>query len=376
MKSLYLFNPENDLALACNRRNYSPPRNALELRRSGALLPLWYCTAGDAVLVESMPDTCWLDAIRGKFGIDTSVVTAVPDEVVRAVPWGWSLAARSEFLAAGMREELLPDEECIRSMRELSHRRLTVSILDGMKSHGLYHGELPVELHNSVDVLHILNTYGNDGIYLKAPWSSTGRGVIPGSGKSDDNIMMQAAGIIKRQGSVMVEQAFRKVRDFAMLFRSAPGVGVRYVGLSLFDTSSQSYTGNILASESRLRNILSGDISTEDTDRVREAIIPLLDNLIGDRYEGYFGVDMMVVDINGQHHIHPCVEVNLRMTMGVVAHKFTRNYLADDVTGTFRVEFGETAEATEPVIVDGKLVRGTLRLVPSGGKFSITATVS
>ena len=36
-------------------------------------------------------------------------------------------------------------------------------------------------------------------------------------------------------------------------------------------------------------------------------------------YRGPLGVDMMVVDVDGMRAVHPCVEVNVRRTMGMVA---------------------------------------------------------
>lgn len=51
-------------------------------------------------------------------------------------------------------------------------------------------------------------------------------------------------------------------------------------------------------------------------DTVRQRII---DNALLDDYRGPFGIDMMVVSAEGGYRLHPCVEINLRRTMGHVA---------------------------------------------------------
>ena len=48
----YLFNPENDLALAAGTANYTPPKNALLLSNCGRLLPIWYAAPESVVLAK------------------------------------------------------------------------------------------------------------------------------------------------------------------------------------------------------------------------------------------------------------------------------------------------------------------------------------
>ena len=70
-------------------------------------------------------------------------------------------------------------------------------------------------------------------------------------------IIRLAAGIIRRQGSVMLETRLPKERDFAMLFHSDGKGNVTYRGLSLFfNGAANSYGGNIsmFAPSPRSRN--------------------------------------------------------------------------------------------------------------------------
>ena len=52
-KTLYLFNPEHDLALASGEINYMPPASARQMATELALLPVWYAEEGSEVLAPS-----------------------------------------------------------------------------------------------------------------------------------------------------------------------------------------------------------------------------------------------------------------------------------------------------------------------------------
>ena len=64
-----------------------------------------------------------------------------------------------------------------------------------------------------------------------------------------------------------------------------------------------------------------------------------------DGYVGPFGIDMMIVknsqlsDGNSQLLLHPCVEINLRRTMGHVALSLTPT--DDDLRRVMRVEYSD-----------------------------------
>jgi hypothetical protein len=56
-----------------------------------------------------------------------------------------------------------------------------------------------------------------------------------------------------------------------------------------------------------------------DLGPVIDQVLMAIDDLIAPHYNGYLGIDMMLYwDENGKIALNPCVEVNLRMTMGMV----------------------------------------------------------
>ena len=73
--------------------------------------------------------------------------------------------------------------------------------------------------------------------------------------------------------------------------------------------------------------------------------------------------------------VHPCVEINMRMNMGVVARLFYDNFVLSGRTGYFNIEYFPDNEALRvrheqdmrdwPLIMEsGRIVSGYLPLVP------------
>ena len=84
---------------------------------------------------------------------------------------------------------------------------------------------------------------------------------------------------------------------------------------------------------------------------------------------------MIYRDEWGNYKIHPCVEINLRYTMGIVALSLSEHYLAEESEGVFQVQyFSRQGEAYRyyletkkniPLVVEGgKIVSGCLFLTP------------
>ena len=83
--------------------------------------------------------------------------------------------------------------------------------------------------------------------------------------------------------------------------------------------------GNLLAPEEEKRMILDKWIPTSLTDMIRDRICTYIPTMLHPHYAGPLGIDMMVVSRHDQQGflLHPCVEINLRRTMGHVALALT-----------------------------------------------------
>ena len=142
------------------------------------------------------------------------------------------------------------------------------------------------------------------------------------------------------QGCVVIETYCHKVKDFGMEFESDGKGLVRYLGLSLFHTQNGAYVGNVLASEEEKCEMINRYVSEDLLRIVREKICDYLGVLYKGRFVGSFGVDMMVVRGDDQQHflLNPCVEINLRRTMGHVALSLSGQVASDHV---MRVEYSD-----------------------------------
>ena len=89
--TLHIFNPENDLALACPSPHFIPPASARQMADDLSALPVWWAMRGDAVCVASVKEARrWAEEAGGIcpevrwVGRDGLPSDADVD------PWGWS----------------------------------------------------------------------------------------------------------------------------------------------------------------------------------------------------------------------------------------------------------------------------------------------
>ena len=163
-------------------------------------------------------------------------------------------------------------------------------------------------------------------IVLKAPWSSSGRGVRFVEGELNVYHERWVSNVIDRQGCIVAEPYYNKVKDFGMEFESDGQGRVRYLGLSLFHTTNGAYTGNVLADEEEKKSVIYHYLSERFVEKVKEKIECILGEVFRGKYRGPLGVDMMIVAGEGGQGflLHPCVEINLRRTMGHVALELSK----------------------------------------------------
>ena len=375
MARLHLFNPENDIALAVGSDNFTAPKAAIALRSAGATMPLWYGDPGDAVLTYGI-NARWLNEVRERFGCGVTVFDHRSADDFDPAPWGWSAAVRKDLLREGFDVRRLPDDDLLSRLRLLSHRR-TASEINRMIAPSLGFAIAPpaIEIGSVSDLSRYLAD--NPDVIIKSPWSSSGRGLIDTRRISAPEALRRSQGIIRRQGSVMVETAYERVADFAMLFECSGG-RCRQAGLSLFTADSAgAYTGNILAPDSRLLERLDSLYPADRLTPVGDAIRNAIEKLIAPTYSGPLGVDMLIARLSdGSALLDATVELNLRMTMGFVAHRLTETWIAPGSEGTFTVTPQNDSPAPDNMIVENRrMVSGRIALTPPGGLFRFAADV-
>ena len=320
---LLVFNPEHDLALAANLSNFTAPHAGRQLRADLGFIPAIWAAADDRVLVENVEDAerRFLRLIRHPFGRFIAKEQIRKHQFSAVDVWGWDLAIRAYLLRWGLDAAIMPSVTQIDVIRQLSHRRYAMQLLERL--------QMPSTIGSSFETDQMSDITGRldsgEHLVVKAPWSSSGRGVRFMDGDMNIYDSGWLRHIIEKQGSVMVEPYYNKVKDFGMEFVSDGNGTVRYVGLSLFQTSNGAYTGNILASEEEKEIAISHYIPIDLLKSVQQKICIEMGALLKDRYTGAFGIDMMVIrrDDGDGFLLHPCVEINLRRTMGHVAISLT-----------------------------------------------------
>ena len=374
---LHIFNPHTDLALANNRENYMPSANVRRMVRELEMLPMWFADHGDCILTTSPADKLFVENAERFFGMDVKFVeerNIAGEQFDNIAPWGWNVSMRRHLKDIGISKELLPTNEQLEKYRSLSGRDKDVELLNNIAGkEGTFRASI-------IDNIEDCRAYAatTPRCLFKAPWSGSGKGLRWCFGVYDDKSDGWCRGTIAEQGFVVASPIYEKVLDFALEFKSNDRGEVSFVGYSLFETNSRgAYRGNILQSPDRLRDTLSQYVSAETLDFTREITGKQLEHIYGNSYRGYIGVDMMVCRNGDGYAIHPCVEVNMRMNMGVLSVIFAERYLADVSRATFMIEYhNEEGYALRRLnilckehplcIEDGKIISGAMPLVPIG----------
>lgn len=387
MKRFAVFNPEHDLALANGDAHYLAPRNIREMAHD--LAPLMDYLAWDT-------------------------------------PWGWDAAVVSHLHKSGIPRQELPTDTMLAALRTRSER---------ITAHHLLQQMLPLSVHLTGESyvcrsLDDIKTYAtqHSHLLLKAPLSGSGKGLRHLNFNDDDNkndnyptsrrstsaltstlkkIESWADALIRRHGYLTAEPYYDKVQDFAMEFIVTDGQ-CHFIGYSLFTTDDHGrYDSNLLLSDADIEARLSEYIPRSVLHDVRHFVEGHCGLIVPaewdtSRFPITFGIDMMIVNdrgqqstVDGQHPIrpdgnsqlrthnsqfklHPCVEINLRMNMGIVAHEVRSHLMAPEATGIYRLAlfadhaalaaFDEEQRALYPALYrNGLLVRGYHPLTSTEG---------
>lgn len=333
---LHLFNPEHDMALAYNDPYFTAPHAGRQMRADLGFLPALWADDGDMVWVDDVEAA--LERVRHfkKYAADVvfvadcdlrrifqeqdPVLVSGGSPSLEIAPWGWDSALRQQLKRLGVSELYLPKKELIADVREISSRRFSSAVLaDLMMLDDAYVGESRyVETLDEVEKL--LTCWRH--IVVKAPWSCSGRGIRYVKDEIPVAVGNWMTNVMRQQGGVMVEPYYNKVIDFGMEFM-AHDDAVDYVGLSLFETINGAYAGSVLASEDDKRRMLTRHLSPMMTNQLIERLKSVIARHLGGRYQGPLGVDLMLVMSGDALRVHPCVEINLRRTMGHVAIALT-----------------------------------------------------
>lgn len=296
-----IFNPEHDLCIANGDANFVPPASALEFGKDCAGLTRWIDQSSD-------------------------------NEVV---PWGWDAVLKRRLQKEGVPGSMLPSDAAIAEIRRLSHRGNAVSAsiyvndfqanADARLLKYLRPLSYVWEISDVNALTPAVEEFGD--AVLKAPLSGSGKGLRwARRNELSASDLGWSRNVIAKQGSLMVEKRLEIVQDFAMLFHVGRSE-VSFEGYSLFFNDNGIYKGNVLASDAHIFSRISCYVPNELIINVKAALKKYLECEFMGKYTGYVGADMFIYEEAGEYRLAPVGELNVRMTMGLLARRLYDRYL-------------------------------------------------
>ncbi|MCL3780553.1 hypothetical protein EMN47_09170 [Prolixibacteraceae bacterium JC049] len=330
---VYIFNPTCEMAIANGTVAWQPSRFLRQFEIDLELLPMFTATESDWVIVEQLPSRDFIEKLNGEgfsipsFILDRELKKGDVRKISKGAlkPWGWSPALYHKFKSWqkswGGQFKQSPMLEWHDSVKELYSRETALQVLRGVGEELGWSKEkrYPKACHNIEELVQIHKENGQS--MIKAPWSSSGRGVQPVVAEAiDRQILKWSSSVLKQQGKIMIEPLLDRVLDFAFQFKYEKGKA-SYLGTSWFFTDENGkYQGNWLKRpEQHLDSDVLNLIDFQET-KIVNALKKHLELRFSDNYEGYLGVDAMVYRTgSGKLEIQPCMEINVRMNMGILA---------------------------------------------------------
>ncbi len=354
--NLYFFNPTGEMAIANGTHSYQAPKLLQEFEAALSSLPAFFAQKDDVLLCPSEPLRESFIDFWGNFGVTMPqsrlLEEAANDPVFLSQkknelhPWCWSPAVhhklapfKSNCSGAFLQQPNAywhADFKALYS-RETARDILKSIIQENSSNSFLPQEHLPQSCSDLKEIEQLLMRWGK--IVLKAPWSSSGRGLqVLRHGKLNSAVEQWTGSIFKQQGFVMVEPLLDKISDLAFQFEIKNGE-VYFLGTSFFNTNSNGlYQANLIGQKPDL-------LAHEEhfLNENKEVIPNLIQKAIAKspitkKYHGFLGVDAFVYRTEQGLRFQPCVEINLRYNMGTLALQLEK-LIHEQARGEFKVYF-------------------------------------
>ena len=284
-KQIYIFNPEHDLCIANGDENYVPPRSAVGF---------------------------------AKENIDLSEHLMRPNKQRRQIiPWGWNQYLKKRLINEGIDPSTLPSEEELQFIRTHSRREFALDVHSRLSCEDsqVIGPDYRIIASNVIEIEAFISANGS--VVLKSPLSGSGKGIRFVRERLSESDKGWCRRTLDKQGSVIVERRLEIIKECAMLFE-CHHEGIDFIGYSQFESRNGAYSKNILASNEDIENMIAGYIPLNTLIAIREDLTAILAESLVGHYEGYLGVDQIICQTDSPIFI-PVSEINLRMTMGLIA---------------------------------------------------------
>lgn len=382
---IHYFNPGHETAVLMASEHYQPAAGILQIHNDLAYLPAWYASPDDYVLTEnSVPDDFLAPAEllkpRAKPVIINDFIKNSDIFKNQEVSiWGISPQSIRYFEKLNSQYGLqLSVPRWKPEYYELTSRQVSQKILSRLiEDIPEIERDIIPRFYSSVKEIEDRISQSDEKMLIKSPYSSSGRGLIwlppHKMAQSERQIL---SGMLKRQGHVSLEKVLYKRLDFSMHFENIADCRMQFIGYSVFTTTAKgAYEKSILASQKKLEAQITSFVDKSLLIRVKDNLTELLHEKYSPYYKGNIGIDMMIYRSNGRNKLHPCVEINMRKSMGYLAIQLFNNYIHPDFHGEFFVKYysnpqtllkeREDLQKQYPPVIEKNLIKnGYLNLCP------------
>jgi hypothetical protein len=383
---IHCFNPGHEAAVLNASKHYQPAANQRKMQEDLAFLPAWYAEADDWVWVENALPDAFRESLRDlRPCIQTISIDRLANQ--REELYGqsidlWGIAPQSvhRFEAICQQYDLawnIPQWKD--ELRGLGSRRTALQVLTQLIK------SIP-ELQETT-VPHFVSDLGELEEYVsrrpgrwlvKSPFSSSGRGLVwlP-SGPPARSERQIISGMLKKQAQVSIEPALDKIMDFSMHFQISAERPIRFLGYSVFQTNAKgAYTHSLLASQKTLESHIYSLIDKDLLSQIKARLSPTLQQIYAPHYRGNLGVDMLIYRTpDDLPRLHPCIEINMRKSMGYLALCLHSNHLHTATRASFHVDYHPSPallrqhhidlKQSHPLVIENnRIISGYLNLCP------------
>jgi hypothetical protein len=377
---VHYFNPGHETALLNGSRFYHPPAHVLKMQEDLAFLPAWYAEADDYVFLSKPVPCLYRCSSFCNYMINTQLKqkkSFQPDAIEHIPLTGRNVRMTEDNSIAlwGISPQSIHFFEKINRQYNLSFQipawkeeyRPTGSRRTSQKILACLMNEIPEiekeilpQFLSNMDEIENFLLRSDEKQVVKSPFSSSGRGLVwlpPGKiARSEKQII---SGMLKKQACVSIEKALDKHLDFSMHFENTPEGKTQFTGYSVFQTNGKgAYEKSLLANQEKLESQITGYIDKILLLRVKNALIHLIHQFYSPFYTGNIGVDMLVYRSGNTYKLYPCVEINMRKSMGYLALRLFEKNVHPDSQGELIIEYNPN-----PLIIREKQQEG-LRQYP------------
>ncbi|NOU58559.1 hypothetical protein [Marinifilum caeruleilacunae] len=351
---IFVYNPTCEIAIANGTVSYMPNKMLSQFEKDLDVLPMYFAKEKDIVLVDRIPDQEFIASIQ-KTGLSIPAFrkfeASLRDKDFISLnkeslePWGWS--PRIHHIFNELKSACSPafsnraNSNWKKEHKDLYSRKKALEILhtflDNSRQDKYIDKQDTAKICTSVSHVEELISAWKQ-IVIKAPWSSSGRGLqVLRQSHLNDSIVQWIKGTLDLQGYLMVEPLLNKQFDFSLQYYIHENGKIDFLGNGFFSTNSNGqYDSNILGG---MPEEMQKYLPKKDMQELADGIKEVLGSDLAKNYCGYLGVDcMLFLDQDQKMRIQPCLEINLRYNMGTLALIFDQ-YLHPESKGVFKVHF-------------------------------------